>query len=476
MADELDSIVKGAPTNPHDGGLEKTVAAATTPAVDTTHIKNGDPLSTTPCSQPMIYLNLLIMEASFRAQYIDLRARRRLHNFWLVILLAWVSGFTYLLFLAPREDGRGVGGSVYWVVEVSEKLCLMGGVVLSCLVWGTGIWERGVRWPRRWFGISNRGLRNFNCKLVVMRRPWWRELLASAGWYLTYGLVANTGEPNYRYVDPAILREVDQELDLAGKGHPALPILSEDEELGGNCGNGHGHEEDLARGGDYVKLLLLAKPFSPTFRENWELYRTDYWEKENERRGLIRFKLNERDRRLTKQLGGWLWWLPWRRRAIQAMLAKPPAPRTEGERGSLHPHHRHHAAVVGAEHKRQRSSSVRRGSVSAASSRSPTPTTELEDPTGSPVSRKASNSSDKRRKKMQASGGSTSGTGSVRAKRPGVDSRSVTPDIPSPLARESSSASAESASGQSEGRAGRSSPARTRTGGSPAKEQSLRGK
>jgi hypothetical protein len=472
MADEIDSLVKGAlPTN-HDVDLAKTVAE-TTPSVATTHVKKGDPLSTTPSSPSMIYLNLLVMEASFRAQYIDLRARRRLHNFWLVILLAWASGFSYLLFLAPREDGHGIGGSVYWMVEVSEKLSLMGGVVLAGLVWGTGIWERGVRWPRRWFGISNRGLRNFNCKLVIMRRPWWREMLASAAWYLTYGLISNTGEPKYRYVEPSVLREVDKELDLAAKGHPALPVLGEDEERGGM----HGHEEDLARGGDYVKLLLLAKPFSPTFRENWELYRTDYWEKENERRALIRAKLAERDSILTRQLGGWLWWLPWRRRAIRAVLEKPHLTRLESEKSGLHPHHKHHASIVGAEHKRTRSSSIRRGStsMSTTSSRSPTPTTELEDPTGTTVVRKVSNASERKRKKVTSSG-SSSASGSVRGTRPGVSSRSVTPDIPSPLAKESSFKSTDSGSGRTGGSAGSQTPSRTKSAGSPGKESSTTGK
>jgi len=58
-------------------------------------------------------------------------------------------------------------------------------------------------------------------------------------------------------------------------GHHALPNIHEDGETAG-------YEEDLAPGGDYVKLLLLPKPFSPNFRENWDIYRTEYWEKENE--------------------------------------------------------------------------------------------------------------------------------------------------------------------------------------------------
>jgi hypothetical protein len=402
MSEDLDSLVKGAPMPVKGSG-------GTTPTISITD-KHGDPLSHTPSSPSMIYLNLLILEASLRAQYLELRARRRHHTFFLTLLTGWILGFGYALFLAPREDGRGVGGSVYWAVEVAEKVCFMGGIITAILVWGTGIWDRGIRWPRKWFGISNRGLRGFNCKLVIIRRSWLAEIGSTVGFFLTYGLFSHTASSSYRFVEPSILREVEKELSLNSEGHPTLPILSEDEERGG-------HEEDLAPGGDYVKLLLLAKPFSPSFRENWELYRTEYWEKENERRALIRAKLKERDRQLSKTQWGWLWWLH-----SGASNLSQLSKHSESEKAPLrHP-------GIEKEHKR-RSSSVRRGSTS--SSRSQTPTIELEE--GSGVTRKAStasNASDKRRKKL--SSGSRSG------KRPGTDSRSVTPDIPSPLAKESS--------------------------------------
>ncbi|TPX18928.1 uncharacterized protein E0L32_011406 [Thyridium curvatum] len=411
MADQLDSIVKGAPAPDRDVPSPK----AGTPIQSAT--KAGDPLSHTPSSPSMVYLNLLILEASLRAQYLDLRARRRHHSFFLSLLTLWIAGFGYALFFAPREDGRGVGGSVYWMVETTEKVCFMGGVITALLVWVTGMWERGVRWPRRWFAISNRGLRGFNCKLVVMKRPWYAETLATVGWFLTYGLFSNTGGSSYRHVEPSILREVDRELNLSATSHPTLPITGHDEEKGGR-------EEDLAPGGDYVKLLLLAKPFSPTFRENWELYRTEYWERENERRALIRSKLKEREKQLRKQQSVWFWWLPWQK----SVTERHPTP----ERTTPHPRH----AAIAHEHRRSRSgSSLRRGSMSNTSSRAPTPTIEVDE---SGVARKASNASsgsEKRRKKTM------SGSGPRSMKRPGIDSRSVTPEMSSPLAKESSSLS-----------------------------------
>ncbi|KAI1812764.1 Spo7-domain-containing protein [Poronia punctata] len=362
----------------------------------------------------MIYLNMLILEASLRAQYLELRARRRKHTFFLGLLCVWLAGFGYALFLAPREDGSGVGGSVYWVVDMAEKVCFISGVVTGILLWATGIWERGIRWPRRWFAISNRGLRGFNCKLVLIKRSWLVELISTIAFFFTYGAFSSTAG-QYRMVDTSILREVDKELNISRKQHPHLPFTGSDEDRGG-------HEEDLAPGGDYVKLLLWPKPFSPNFRENWEIYRSEYWERENERRALLRKRLEAKDKEDAKRRSRWFWWFP---KKLSADDKTQQGTGAELEKG-----HHHRASAIARETKRTRSGSIRRGSISAGSSRAPTPPIDSDE---SGVGRGAgigSSSSDKRRKRHVST--------SSRSKRSGIDSQSVTPEFPSPLARESS--------------------------------------
>ncbi|KFH42949.1 Sporulation-specific protein-like protein [Hapsidospora chrysogenum ATCC 11550] len=404
---DLDSIVKGAAATPAQDVKVGVHGPASKP---------GDPTNNAPNSPSMVYLNLLILEASLRAQFLELRARRRHHTFFLTLLTLWIAFFGYRLFLAPREDGRGVGGSIYWALEGAQKVCFMGGIITAILIWAVGIWERGIRWPRRWFAISNRGLRAFNCKLVLVRRSWYAEALSTVGFFLTYGLFSHTASSSYRHVEPALLREVERELQLSGDSHPTLILPHDDEERGG-------HEEDLAPGGDYVKLLLLAKPFSPTFRENWELYRTEYWERENERRALLRRKVKENDRRLAKQQYGWLWWLPWRQVLPQHNLHGHPSEHHKGH----HAAHRHSAAVD--RERKRRSSSVRRASTS--SSRSQTPVLDADDARRPNSSSSSGSASSKHRRKQ--------GSISSRSKRSGTESRSVTPEFPtSPLARESS--------------------------------------
>lgn len=305
----------------------------------------SDPLSTLPSSPPQIYLNLLILESSLRAQYLALRERRRQNTFFLLLLGIWIAYFFYALFLRPREDGRGVGGSVYWVVEMGEKVALMGGIVTGILIWGTGQWERGVRWPRRWLAVANRGLRGINTKIIVVRGPLWKEMLSYLSFLFPYSsFFPSPGSYHYVEQHPSEKRRQHHSYDSE---HEAGLV-----------------EEDLAPGGDYIKLLLLPKSFSPEFRENWDEYRTDYWEKENERRAQLRRKVREHERQIARQEHGWLWWLP---------IWKSPKRRRAATVKSGDHHHHHHQRRSSIASLKPTRRSTRSDSYSRTPSRSTTP-------------------------------------------------------------------------------------------------------
>ncbi len=301
---KLDQIVKGAPRP--DTSLQQVAAAAASqpPSSEladeiqeskkpTTYIAPSDPLSTLPSSPPQVYLNLLILEASLRSQYLALHGRRRQHTFFLLLLAIWIAYFFHALFLRPREDGKGRGGSVYWVIDMGEKVAFMGGVLTAILIWATGQWERGMRWPRRWVGTANRGLRGMNLKIVMLRKPWWRQMLSGLSFLFPYPLFFTSQGSSFR------IFEFSEKRDSSTTKYS---YRDESSQIPGM------REEDVAPGGDYVKILLLPKQFSAEFRENWELYRTEYWEKENERRADLRSIVKKRERVIAKQQGGWLWW------------------------------------------------------------------------------------------------------------------------------------------------------------------------
>ncbi|GAT27500.1 Spo7-like protein [Aspergillus luchuensis] len=317
----LDQLVKGSPAP--NNRLASSATSSSESLAPAFHLQapssdpsspprssTPDPLSTLPSSPPQIYLNLLILESSLRAQYLALRERRRQNTFFLLLLAAWIAYFAYALFLRPREDGRGVGGSVYWVVEMGEKVALMGGVVTALLVWGTGQWERGVRWPRRWLAVANRGLRTMNTKIVVIRGPWWQELFSYLSFLFPFSapfFPSPVGD--FHYVErPASERRGSRQHYQQYYNHDAESGLV---------------QEDLSPGGDYIRLLLLPKSFSPEFRENWDEYRSEFWDKENDRRAQLRQKLRQRERQLAQQDGGWFWW---RRNADESLPQRSADP------------------------------------------------------------------------------------------------------------------------------------------------------
>ena len=378
----LDQIVKGAP--PPGTSVPAVVSRTPSPvlseAFGSQHSRSStpsappDPLAALPSSPPQIYLNLLILEASLRSQYLTLCDRRRQNTFFLLLLSLWIAGFAYLLFLRPREDGSGVGGSVYWVVEMAEKVALMGGVVTGVLIWGTGQWDRGVRWPRRWLGVANRGLRNINAKIVIIKGTWWKEALGHLILF-PYSAFFPPSNSSFSCSDLGQQKNVSEyDLDL-------------------------NLEEDLSPGGDHIKLLLLPKPFSPDFRENWELYRLEYWEKENERRARLRQIVRKREMDIARRRRGWLWWVGWRGRRKSSEL---------GGRGDVEKSHQKHQQH---QESKRRHSTSRSESYSRNTSRSSTPSRpDNDDWLPSTKTRRGSitGSASERRRKPKASAASES--------------------------------------------------------------------
>ncbi|KAH0565206.1 hypothetical protein GP486_001406 [Trichoglossum hirsutum] len=427
---KLDQIVKGAPSSnaallpaarlpsPSESGGPSThthhhshVAGTSPPLL------SSDPLSTLPSSPPQIYLNLLILEASFRSQYLTLRDRRRQHTFFLFLLSLWIGYCVYFVFLRPREDGQ-IGGSVYWVVDMGHKVALMGGVVTGILLWGTGQFERGIRWPRRWVGVANRGLRGINSKVVIIKGPWWKEMFSTLSLLFPYSSLFPSEASSYVPAESSHYQSLKKRPISSGLNEQLRPHRR-------NVSRDHSDDdgsilpgEDLAPGGDYIKLLLLPKPFSPDFRENWELYRSEYWEKENERRARLRQNLRQRQIEIAKQEGGWLWWAGWRgwKRAKGTGAKGMDTEKTNPQR--------HHTRDT----KNRRPGSASSISHSRTSSRSSTPTPDLEEhPTSERTRQSGTAGSSGRRKKNK----STSSTGSTRVARLTVaKSRTSTPSLP----------------------------------------------
>lgn len=462
---KLDQIVKGAPPpdisptqiaesakNPSSTfsarpspQLPPTLSAA---AAASSHIPINanitvtDPRESLPSSPPQIYLNLLILESSLRLQYLSLRARLRVNVLLLVTLLVWNFTFTYLLFFRPREDGSGVGGSVYWVLETIEKLGWCSGIVTLCLFWGTGMYDRGVRWPRKFIGTTNRGLRGFNLKVVVVKGSFWSEL---KGWM---GMLDPAGWVREERVQFQVLpKDIENSAGISG-------VASGKEHWNAHVARHGLVEEDIAASGDVLKLLLLPKPFSPDFREGWENYRMEYWERENGRRAELRRLYKARIHEVARREGGSFWRLGWRgwknfrltagvgktRRQIEleklALRERPSMDHLIREKERA----KRNSALLGlsGQHtSHSRSNSTH--SHSRSSSRSTTPTPEPELRRGASEHEKArrrGSSAGSQRRLKKAGGGGTS-------RLSATESIMQDAEIPQPLSKRSSTLSAD---------------------------------
>ena len=280
----------------------------------------SNPLDAAPSSPQQIYLNLLILEASLRSQYLTLTLRRRKYTFFTLLCILWSLYFGYALFV--------LGPSPYAYVSVLQKLALGAGVVTLGLFWLSGLQRKTMVFPRKFVGNTNKGLRQFNIKLVSVKLNWrerimgWLIILPGVPWLCPY-------ESSLPYVPPGEIEkgrpflEVLRSFLTHGNHAPPAPTPSPGPGTRKRRGShlppvdksriptpppdfplflsSPVEEEPLQPSGSHVKLVILPKGFSPDFREGWEIYRQEYWWKENERRAQLRQQLKKLKIQKTQQ-------------------------------------------------------------------------------------------------------------------------------------------------------------------------------
>ena len=318
---KLDQSIKGHP-NPASITGQNAAAFVDIPSIHTT-LKSVRPSSTRtpttknildnhPTAPPTIYLNLLILEASLRQQYKKLHLRRQKYTFFLFLLSLWTGFFFHAVYV--------VGPSPYSAVSTFQKLGLLGGLITFLLFWMSGLYAKTMVWPRKFVANVNKGLRVFNVKLVIVRGSLWQraagwmEILVvrhPLGWQYALGWKRLSSGPATNR-PPAKIRRFSsssgsslRRSSLAGPpgqttpGTPSLPgippplsapaaaIAQKTRSIVSSQGSNSESQldlENLIPSRTHVKLVIMAKGFSADFREGWELYRTEYWDKENERR------------------------------------------------------------------------------------------------------------------------------------------------------------------------------------------------
>lgn len=197
----------------------------------------------------MIFRNLLILEDDLRIQ---LREQRMLKWQFTLFLaaMAGVAAFSFyeLYFSDERVSGLYRIGLQFLLIFISVT------IVLFHL---SGEYKRTMVIPRRFFVNANKGMRQFNVKLVKVRKTW----------------------PQY-YTDSVrmVMRRAAKEniklLKYFGCGKTNLVFFWSN--LSIRCQPRIGAVD--------VKLVLNARAFNADVREGWEIYRDEFWKREAARR------------------------------------------------------------------------------------------------------------------------------------------------------------------------------------------------
>ncbi|KAK9447472.1 Sporulation/nuclear morphology [Limtongia smithiae] len=290
-----------------------------------------------PSAPGTIYRNMLILEESLRTQYSELRARRARYALFVSLLCIWTAYFYHAVFIfAP---------SPYGAVRMAHKLGFVVGVVTFAMFYVSGLYHSAFVAPRRFLPSANKGLRQFNLRLVmtdddpvtsrfmlatIARHArlafywiWYREMTRRPKIDYTHppsssvvsaavgGKNATTTSHHRRSSSSSTTssrprrRSSSSDSSIAPPFRSRVPASQSTSTMNPSSQFASSSSSPATAasssqaalpfhhyyalhytppGGGLVKIVMLPKAFSTDFREAWEVYRRDYWLKENRRR------------------------------------------------------------------------------------------------------------------------------------------------------------------------------------------------
>ncbi|ODV92640.1 hypothetical protein CANCADRAFT_43236 [Tortispora caseinolytica NRRL Y-17796] len=195
-----------------------------------------------------MFPDLLIIEESLRAQFLILRNRRRMYIIFLTAIYLWIFYFVYAVFISPSQ---------YAYFIFFNRISLVFGVVSWTIFYLSGMYSRGITYPRRFIPHANKALRQFNLRLVLVHRSLLvvlKDNIVGTCLYAYHLLF---------YSLPAFCHWLFRYIG-AIKSKRSRTYHTPLYRYGG-----------ISR--SHVKLTLLAKGIRPDVRASWESYRDEYW-------------------------------------------------------------------------------------------------------------------------------------------------------------------------------------------------------
>ncbi|KAK9463091.1 Spo7-like protein-domain-containing protein [Lipomyces oligophaga] len=238
-----------------------------------------DPLLSAPSNPAQIYRNMMILEESLRLQHKALRDRRREYTAFCSLLALWTAYFYYSIF--HSSSSSKVSSSF---IQALQKLALASSIITFALFYLSGLYSKTIVIPRRFLNNTNKGLRQFNLKLVVIPSAPQSALLAVAIRSLRVYFYKARYRPRPPS-PPALQQQISSHHPTRRRSSSSASSTSAPSSLSPKLPYYHYYiYHHSPPGGDLVKLVMLPKSFPPDVREAWELYRSEYWQKENSRR------------------------------------------------------------------------------------------------------------------------------------------------------------------------------------------------
>ncbi|VVT50093.1 uncharacterized protein SAPINGB_P002597 [Magnusiomyces paraingens] len=168
------------------GSSRRQRRRSSTASISSLSSDDGAPQPPPPRPQPghpaNIYRNLLIMEDSFRQEYVILRKTRRKYLLFNISMAALTLYFFYCVFIEP---------SIYRVIHFFNRLLLMIFATTIILFYISGSHRKTIGSSRKFIYNVNKGMRGFNIKLVRITQSWPETFI---DWFWAPAYAARPGE------------------------------------------------------------------------------------------------------------------------------------------------------------------------------------------------------------------------------------------------------------------------------------------
>lgn len=209
-----------------------------------------------------IYKNLLILEETLRQQSSEQSRLRTKYTMFVVSMLIVLVIASYSLVVSERQVVAN-----YWRL-LCEVVCSID-ILTLVLYYLSGEYTRTIARPRRFLTYANKGVRRFNIRLVkvhVKSVDRFVDMIKACIYYPTIGLKWQCRKilqvaPSLGFVEKLNNWLVEFEVKL--------------------------QTSSSRNGVEGVKLVLNPRVFSTGTREQWELYRNEFWNKETIRRRQV---------------------------------------------------------------------------------------------------------------------------------------------------------------------------------------------